>query len=482
MAKTSHSGAAGPGSAHARFVSGSIMRHVSVMALTGTIGIVAVFAVDLLNFFYLSRLGDKAVAAAVGFAGAIGFFQISIGIGLTIGIGAAVSTAIGRADGIEGSAAPRIAATSLIAMAVITLALGLVTAVFRNPLLDLLHATGETKSLAALYLLITCPALPFMIIGMGGGALLRSAGAARRAMNVTLYGAVAVAAMDPVFIFVLHLGLEGAAISTVLSRAFMTLLGLYYIRRQGLLGRPDTALARADLTQVGRVAGPAILTNLATPVGSAYVTHTMAHFGVAAVAGQAAIDRMMPVAFGVIFALTGAVGPIMAQNLGAGRTDRVRETLRSSLIFMAIAVVIAWAVLAAAQNGLAIAFSSKGVAADLLHLYCSWLAGSAIFLGALFVGNAAFNNLGRPGYATVLNWGRATLGTIPFVHVGAQYGPLGVAVGQAGGYVLFGIAAVILAFRVINRLDREHPVKLPEPIIAVPGGRNAVSNFETDGT
>ena len=482
MAKTPHPGATGQaaGSAHARFVTGSIMRHVTVMALTGTVGIVAVFAVDLLNFFYLSRLGDKAVAAAVGFAGAIGFFQISIGIGLTIGIGAAVSVAIGRADGISGGAAPRIATTSLIALAVITLALGLLTAAIRNPLLDLLHATGETKQLAALYLLITSPALPLMIIGMSNAALLRSAGVARRAMNVTLYGALTVAAMDPIFIFGLHLGLEGAAISTVVSRGFMTALSLFYVRRQGLLARPDFTHAHDDLVQVGRVAGPAILTNLATPVGSSYVTHTMAQFGVAAVAGQAAIDRMMPVAFGVIFALTGAVGPIMAQNLGAGRTDRVRDTLRSSLVFMVIAVAIAWGVLASAQDALAYAFQSKGIAASLLHLYCSWLAGSAIFLGALFVGNAAFNNLGRPGYATVLNWGRATLGTIPFVHFGAQYGPLGVAVGQAGGYVLFGIAAVVLGFRVVDRLHNARMAVPPEPIIAVPGGRHTAPIFETD--
>ena len=477
MAKPPPSGSKG---GHARFLTGSIMRHVTIMALTGGIGIIAVFSVDLLNFFYISRLGEKPIAAAVGFAGAISFFQISIGIGLTIGIGAAVSTAIGRADGIAGSAAPRIASTSLIAMTVITLALGLFAAAARNPLLDLLHATGETKSLAAMYLLIISPALPLMILGMCSGALLRSAGAARRAMNVTLFGAIAVAVMDPIFIFALHLGLEGAAISTVISRGIMGMLGLYYVRRQGLLGRPDFAQARADLALVGAVAGPAILTNVATPFGSSYVTHSMAHFGVAAVAGQAAIDRIVPVAFGVLFALTGAVGPIMAQNLGAGRTDRVRETLRASLIFMVIAVVIAWAVLASVQDLLALAFQSKGVAAELLHLFCSWIAGTAIFMGGLFVANSAFNNLGRPGYATVLNWGRATLGTIPFVHFGAQYGPLGVLIGQAAGSVVFGSLAIILAFWTVDRLHRETMGRTPAPIIAVPGGRNAASPIDLD--
>ena len=73
----------------------------------------------------------------------------------------------------------------------------------------------------------------------------------------------------------------------------------------------------------------AILTNLATPVGAAFVTHSIAGFGASAVAGQATIKRLTPVAFGLIYSLSGAVGPVLAQNLGAKRYDRVREGLRA---------------------------------------------------------------------------------------------------------------------------------------------------------
>jgi Na+-driven multidrug efflux pump len=201
---------------------------------------------------------------------------------------------------------------------------------------------------------------------------------------------------------------------------------------------------------------------------------------VAAVAGQATIDRITPVAFGVIFALSGAVGPIMAQNLGAGRTDRVRLTLRASLIFMVATVATAWVVLALTQNLLALAFSLHGVAATLLHLFCNWIAGTMIFAGGLFVANSAFNNLGRPGLATVLNWGRATLGTIPFVAFGARFGPEGVLIGQALGSVLFGLAAVALAFRVTETLHKRATHRVPQPIIAVPGGRTTAVNLVLD--
>jgi MATE family, multidrug efflux pump len=137
--------------------------------------------------------------------------------------------------------------------------------------------------------------------------------------------------IDPILIFGLHLGLPGAAISTVLSRCVLAALGwLGATRRHDLVAGPSLRALAGDMAIIVHVALPAVLTNLATPVGAAYVTRSMAAFGPDAVAGQATIDRISPVAFGLIYALSGAVGPILAQNIGAGRLDRVRETLRDS--------------------------------------------------------------------------------------------------------------------------------------------------------
>ena len=100
------------------------MRHVVVMAGTGAIGLVAVFLVDLINLFYISQLGEQAIAAAVGFAGVVGFFHTSICIGLMIGITATVSRRIGAGDTAQ---ARRLATHSLLLMAVIAAVLALAT-------------------------------------------------------------------------------------------------------------------------------------------------------------------------------------------------------------------------------------------------------------------------------------------------------------------------------------------------------------------
>jgi Na+-driven multidrug efflux pump len=74
-----------------------------------------------------------------------------------------------------------------------------------------------------------------------------------------------------------------------------------------------------------------------------------------------------------------------------------------------------------------------------------------VFLGALFVANAAFNTLGRAHLSTWLNWGRATVGTIPFVEFGSrQAGAEGVLVGNMVGAIAFGSLAVWMCYRLLD--------------------------------
>jgi putative MATE family efflux protein len=437
-------------SAPPRFVTGSPLRHVIVMASTGAVGLVAVFVVDLINLFYISRLGEPAIAAAVGFAGVVGFFHTSVCIGLMIGITATVSRKIGAG---QVGDARRMASHSLLLMAGIAVVLALATLAFLAPMLSALGARGEVARLAQRYLTVTMPSVPLLAVGMASSALLRSVGDARRGMVVTLGAAAVTAVLDPLFIFVFHMGLDGAAVVSVISRSVLIGIGLHGVARvHRLLAPVERVHFWADASVLSKVAGPAVLTNVATPVGAAFVTHSVAQFGASAVAGQATVERLTPVAFGLIYSLSGAVGPILAQNLGAQRYDRVRQTLRASLGFMVLAVAVAWLLLALLQGPLTRAFSLEGEAALLLQAFCSWLAAGFFFAGALFVANAAFNNLGRPLWSTGFNWARATLGTIPLAWWGAHYGPVQVLAGQALGTAVFGALALWIAFRLTANL------------------------------
>ncbi|MGH1570209.1 MATE family efflux transporter [Methylobacterium sp. P31] len=443
-----------------RFVTGSILWHVVVMAATGSVGLMAIFVVDLLSLFYVSRLGDPNLTAAIGFAGIVQFFATAVNIGLMIAAGALVGRAVGACD----PAAARRFATSALALGSLAAALiAVLIALLMDPLLALIGARGEALRAAALFLHITLPSNVLLAAGMLFTGLLRAVGAARQAMLVTLAGALVTAFLDPLLIFGAGLGLEGAAITVCMARATFVAVGLRGVARHGLLGLPRLADLPSDAAALGSVAGPAVLTNLAPSVASAFLARLFAGYGADAVAAAAVIDRLTPVAFGGLFALSGAIGPILAQNWGAGRFDRMRGVLREAVRVTLGYVALVWLVLALARGPLAALFGLQGAAVELFSFFC--LVGGAIwfFNGLLFLGNAAFNNLGFPVRSTLLNWGRATLGTMPPAMLGAALcGPRGVVAGMGVGSLVFGALGILLARRTVDRLEGTGP-RIREP-------------------
>ncbi len=166
-------------------------------------------------------------------------------------------------------------------------------------------ASGEALDVGSAYLAITLPATVFLGLGMAFAGILRAVGDARRAMYVTLIGAIVTAILDPIFIFGLGLGVEGAAIVTLFSRLVFVAVGLYgAVGKHDLVAKPRAEATLSDLPRMMAIAIPAILTNLAAPVANAYSMRVFSHFGDPVVAAFAIMDRITPVAFGVLFALS----------------------------------------------------------------------------------------------------------------------------------------------------------------------------------
>ncbi len=434
-----------------KFTTGSLLRHILVMSGAGGIGLGAIFLTDLANIVFLSRLKDQNVLAAVGYASSILFFTVSVGIGLAIAATALVSRAIG---GHRWERARRLSTHAHL----LSFAIGTVTAaavMIAIPwLLALLGAGERTYDLAARYLWILTPSLPLLTTAMTSAGVLRAVGDARRAMNVTLYGAVVNVILDPILILLLGLGIDGAAIATFLARAVFMGVGLWgVVRVHGLMQRPLLRALPTDLMAFSEIAAPAVMTNIATPFSNAYVTAAIATHGDSAVAGWAIIGRILPVAFGAIYALSGSIGPIIGQNYGARLGARMREAFTLALAVNLGFTLAAWLIIAPLSPALVRLFGATGDAATLIGLFNVWLSPLFAFMGALFVANAVFNTLDFPHYATALNWSRATIGTIPLVALGGHLaGAEGVLTAHMTGGILFGCVAVWLCYRVFDRL------------------------------
>ncbi|MCA9767557.1 MAG: hypothetical protein KC485_01890, partial [Gemmatimonadetes bacterium] len=253
----------------ARYTTGSTMRHVLVLASTSAIGLIAIFVVDFLNLFYISLLRDPSLTAAIGYASAIVFFYVSLSVGMMIAATALVSRALGAGD---PEHAREVAASALSWLVLVT---GVTTAIslpFVPEMLRLVGAEGETHRVASVFLYIVMPSTPLLGLGMCATGLLRAAGDAKRAMYTTLWFGGIILVLDPLMILGLGFGVPGAAVATLVARVAMVAYGIStLIRVHDLIARPTAAAMRRDFMPLARIGLPAILTNIATPVGNAFV-------------------------------------------------------------------------------------------------------------------------------------------------------------------------------------------------------------------
>lgn len=428
------------------------MRHILSMTLAMGAGLIALFLVDLADIFFLSLLKDPRITAAMGFAGPILFFNLSICIGSSIAMGALVSRSVGARNEAE---ARRYASNVLVYGALFTGAISLIVWLVLPVALGLLGAGGETLELAMDYMRIILPSMPVLSVAMAQGSILRAIGDGRRSALMMFSASAVNVILDPLLIFGLGMGIKGAATATVVARIVPVIIGLVWIGgHHDYLARINWDDFRRQARPYFAIALPAILTNIATPVGHAYITASLATYGDSAMSGAAVMWRILPVAFFAMFALSGAIGPIIGQNFGASRIGRVRQALHDSLTFVALYVLLAAAALFLLQDWLISAFHIDGLGARLAAFYFTWLAVFFMFDGAMFAANAVFNNLGRQRLSTLFNWGKATLGTIPFVTLGSLwFGAPGVFIGLAAGSVLFSVISVLTCYRIITRLE-----------------------------
>ena len=447
----------------ATFTEGSTLRHITVMTLTSAFGLFAIMLVDFIDLLYIKALGTAETAAAIGFAGNILFYLTSINIGISIASGVMIGRSLGAG---KREDARQIAADFFLLTSLGMTVVGGLLWWFTPEILNLLGATGEAHGLATSYLRIMWMTSPVFVLGFVAMAALRAVGDARSAMNCTLAAAVVNAILDPIFIFDqpmsalgidaafgLGMGVDGAAWSSNMARLAMVWVGVSaMIKKHDLVARLDWHRSVTKAGTISTIAVPAMLTNFATPVGDSFITRAIASFGDDAVSAYAVIGRIIAIAFSVTFSLSGAVGPILAQNLGAKLYDRVQRTMWQSIAFAFVYIVLMASLMLALEGYILRLFNSTGVEANLISFFLHWVSFSFFFVAIMFICNACFNNTGKPTWATALNFARA-LGAAPLAFWAADVaGPEAVLAAQASWTALVSLVSLYLAHRLLSRL------------------------------
>lgn len=412
-------------------------------------------AFNLTDAWFVSRLGTVPLAA-IGFTFPLVMIFYSIGLGLGIGTSSCVSRATG-----QGSP-EKVRHLTTYSLLLTLLAMGLLAVagqIFSPGLLRMMGAKEATFGPALIYMRIWFCFAPFAVLPMVGNNAIRSTGDTLRPGLIMAAGALLNLILDPLFIFgwgaFPKMGVAGAAIATGIARVVTLVLsvGLLHFRYRMLAwDRPVLRELLAAWRSVLFVAAPAAATNLLLPLTGGVVLHLIAGFGVAAVAATTAGQRIEGFAYMVPMAMGTGLVPILGQNWGAGRLERVRSAwIRTNCYGIIYALLCFFAALFLAPV-VATWFTRDPEVDRLITLYLRIILAGAVLQHSSVHTGFAFNAIEMPWQASSLMAIRLAGLVIPLAWIGAKLaGVSGIFAGIALGQGLSGVIALLWFGRVLKK-------------------------------
>ena len=439
---------------HHDLTQGGIVAQMVRMGIPMLAGTFSMTAFNLADTWFVSQLGTLPLAA-MGFTFPIAMVLGSVGMALGTGATVVVSQALGEG---RRQHARRIATDCLLLTVVLLEGLGLLALGLMTPMLRAMNATHDVLPLTKAYLLLYLPLAGPAFLAMPMNSILRAAGDTRWPSIIMIAASVLNCILDPLLIFgwgaIPALGIRGAAIATVISRIVsMVLSGTVLHCRYGLVARPHLRPRElaASWGHVLHIAAPALVSYLLYPTAMFLITGIVARFGSSAVAAFGAGGRIEMFAYLVPMALGISLVPLVGQNFGAGRFERVEGCrVWGERLALAWGLVIAITLLLLARP-IAGLFSREHATRECLVLYLRIMPFGYVMRETLRYLTITLNAISKPMASLKLNALFLAVFNVPFAFIGARLlGVAGVFAGIMLGSNLAGITALLYGRRYVT--------------------------------
>ncbi|MCH1926085.1 MATE family efflux transporter [Shewanella sp. C32] len=429
------------------------------MSLPNMLGILTVLGFNLVDTFFVSRLGTDALAA-ISFT-----FPVTLVItSIAIGIGAGVATNLGRLIGSGHAPLAKVFLhDALLLSFLITVALSLLGSLLFAPLFTLLGASPALLPLIQQYMQPWFIGVPLLVLQMVGNQGLKATGDTKSPAKILALAALINFILDPLLIFGIgpfpRLELQGAALASVLSwLVALGLSGYLLIIKRHLLTTARICRKRyqANWRRLAHIAQPAALMNLINPLANAVIMALLARMDHTAVAAFGAGIRLESVLLIVSMALSSSVVPFVAQNLGAGQPQRARQAVLLSIRFVLVFQTLLYLPLACFAAPIAGWFSDDPQLLQWLTFYIQFLPLAYGPLGMVIIVATALNAYHRPMASLALNLVRLFALMLPLAAIGAfTAGIHGVLLALPITNVIMGLVSYFIALRI------KEPAHLP---------------------
>ena len=436
------------------FSKGSIPRNILTLAAPMTLAQLINVLYSVVDRMYLGRLPGHLALTGLGLTMPI--VSILMGFANLCGMGGAPLCSICRGQG-DDEEAEHILGNSFTLLLILGAAATLVFLLLKRPVLCLFGASEATFPYADAYLTIYLCGTLFVMVSLGMNPFINAQGFAKIGMMTVGLGAVVNIVLDPVFIFVLDMGVQGAALATVIAQGCSAVWVLKFLTGKRAILRLKfdcMALSARRVRKIVSLGLAGFFVNLTNSLVQVVCNTTLqAYGGDLYVGAMTIINSIREVVSMPVQGLSNGSQPVLGYNYGAGESRRVRQGIRFTSIVVVLYSAAAWAIIMLAPEAMIRLFTSEQPILDVgipaLRIYFSLF----IIMSLQIAGQSVFTALGRSKNAIFFSLLRkATINApltllLPYLGMGTD----GVFVAEAVSQLIGGLACFLTMYAVVYR-------------------------------
>lgn len=321
------------------FSKGSVISNILKLALPMTLAQLINVLYNIVDRVYIGMIPENATLSLTGLGLCLPIISMVIAFANLFGMGGAPLCSIerGRGNKKEAEAIMGNAFVMMVAVGILLTILGLI---FKRPMLYLFGASDATISYADSYITIYLLGNIFVMTGLGMNSFINSQGFGTVGMMTVLLGAITNIILDPIFIFVFHMGVRGAALATILSQCLSAIWILTFLTGKRAILKLRPSAMKLEGGRILRIVGLGMSGfTMAITNSSVQVMYNamLQRFGGDLYVGiMTVINSVREVISMPVNGMTNSSQPVMGFNYGAGEYGRVRK----SIVFVSVACII----------------------------------------------------------------------------------------------------------------------------------------------
>lgn len=408
---------------------------------------------QLVDSAFIGQLGVLPLAVQ-GFTLPLQMVVIGIQVGLGIATTAVISKAIGSK---ETRYAKQLGGLVLMIGSIGVAIIALLIWLLRYPILSSLSAPDTVMPIIDTY-------WPWWLLSSWTGAVLyfyysicRANGNTMLPGTMMMITSVVNLILDPIFIFTLDLGINGAAIATIAAFGLGIIVVAPRVRKNHwAIAQWQDLNVKKSVRSIGNIMGPAMVSQLLPPLSSMLATKLLAGFGTAAVAAWALGSRYEFFAIVSVLALTMSLPPMVGRLLGAKNYKDIRSLVSIAVKFILSFQLLIAVITFAVASPLAVLMTSNNQVENVLEMHLMIVPISLGSLGVCMLMVSICNALGKSYTALTISALRLFIFFLPCLWIGSQLGGIkGLLLGACIGNIFAGLSAYFTYRSTIEKLSRK---------------------------